>query len=105
MSITYLRSAATLAAICLLTVTATPAQAATRTVRRGVDGCIAWSWDDDNVLGATVYLHNRCDEARVARIAWRSAAVALTSATLAPDAKDHFFRPSDPRSIWDAGRP
>ncbi len=62
---------AVVAAAAFLTVglSSPAASAQTRSMHRGVDGCIAWSYDP-GVWSTTVYLHNRCDTTRLAKIVW-----------------------------------
>ncbi|CAM5558751.1 hypothetical protein BOQ63_006780 (plasmid) [Streptomyces viridifaciens] len=65
------RSAVVAAAVLLTVGLSSPAAyAQTRSMHRGVDGCIAWSYDP-GVWSTTVYLHNRCDTTRLAKIAWK----------------------------------
>ncbi|MDH6710770.1 hypothetical protein P3T27_007521 [Kitasatospora sp. MAA19] len=98
------RPATVVAAAVLVTGLSAPTvYAQTRGIHRGVDGCIAWSYDPGWAT-TTVYVHNRCDEARVAKIAWKWTGLEVTTVRLASDAKTSVNRRSDPDTIWDAGR-
>ncbi|MFE7194464.1 hypothetical protein [Kitasatospora sp. NPDC057541] len=96
-------AAATTAAATVLTMLATTAAAQTRTMHRGVDGCIAWSYDDDGWLTTTVYLHNRCDHPRMAYIAWKWNGLKRSEVRLPADAKAREERRSDVKTIYDGG--
>ncbi|MFF1793653.1 hypothetical protein ACFVXQ_05365 [Kitasatospora sp. NPDC058263] len=98
------RLTATLAATATtMMVMATPAAAQTRTMHRGVDGCISWSWDDGGWTTTTVYLHNQCDTPRWAYIAWKWNGLERSEIRLAADEKAHQARRSEPKEIYDGG--
>lgn len=92
------------AALALVPATAPHADAAgRREVRRGTDGCFAWSWGDAWAWKATVYVSNRCARAHTVKIAWHSSAFKTTALTVGGHQKASTSQMSDPESIWDAG--
>ncbi|WP_030237458.1 hypothetical protein [Streptomyces sp. NRRL S-350] len=91
------------AALSMLIGTSTTAEAAsTRTMTRGVDGCFAYSYEP-GFATTTVYFHNRCDEPRYIKIAWKWVGLKASRIRVDGDGKGNEQRRSEPDSVWDDG--